>query len=133
MLITVQTGSYCTFDGGDDPNFDPTYPDPSSGGFNGPLNCGGFSATHVISTSYGSNEVDLSPAYEQRQCLEYMKLGLQGVSVLYSSGDFGVAGNGGQCATANGIVNGATLNNGGEGNFNPSFPGTCPYITSVGA
>jgi len=46
--------------------------------------------------------------------------------VLYSSGDFGVAGNGGQCQTANGVVNGAELNNGGEGNFNPSFPGTCP-------
>jgi tripeptidyl-peptidase-1 len=26
-----------------------------------------------------------------------MKLGLQGVTFLYSSGDYGVAGNGGQC------------------------------------
>ena len=51
-----------------------------------------------------------------------------GVSVLYSSGDYGVAGNGGECINANG-----TYNNGTSGMFNPSFPGTCPYITSVGA
>jgi len=62
-----------------------------------------------------------------------MKLGLQGVTVLYSSGDYGVAGNGGQCQTANGVVNGAQLNDGGEGHFNPSFPGSCPFVTSVGA
>jgi len=125
--------SYCTFLGGDANGTDPTYPDTSSGGFTGPLNCGGFSSTNVISTSYSYNEVDITPAYEQRQCLEYMKLGLQGVTVLYSSGDFGVAGNGGQCQTANGVVNGAALNEGGKGHFNPSFPGSCPYVTSVGA
>lgn len=61
-----------------------------------------------------------------------MKLGLQGTTVLYSSGDFGVAGNGGQCCTQAGCA-GGTYNNGGSGTFNPSFPGTCPYVTSVGA
>lgn len=40
----------------------------------------------------------------------------------------GVAGNGGQCIAADG-----TYNNGDSGRFNPSFPGTCPYVTSVGA
>ncbi|KAF9243181.1 peptidase S8/S53 domain-containing protein [Melanogaster broomeanus] len=60
-------------------------------------------------------------------CAEYAKLGLMGVTVLYSSGDDGVAGNGNYCLnpdgsqTADGMI------------FNPSFPGTCPYITSVGA
>lgn len=124
-------GSYCDFDGGDskDPNVDGQYPDPAAGGFTGPKNCGGFASTNVISTSYGSNEADLSAKYEQRQCLEYMKLGLQGVSILYSSGDFGVAGNGGQCINP---TTGA-FNNGSDGIFNPSFPGTCPYVTSVGA
>jgi tripeptidyl-peptidase-1 len=58
-----------------------------------------------------------------------MKLGPQGVSILYSSGDFGVAGNAGQCTNP---VTGA-YNDGSQGIFNPSFPGTCPYITSVGA
>ncbi|KAB5560031.1 Pro-kumamolisin [Coniochaeta sp. 2T2.1] len=118
--------SYCTFEGGNspDPNVDSQY--PSSVG------CGGFVATKVISTSYGYNEADLGARYERRQCDEYMKLGLMGVTVVYSSGDYGVAGNGGQCIDP---VTGA-YNNGSSaegGLFNPSFPGTCPYVTSVGA
>ena len=121
-------GSYCTFEGGDDPTQDAVYPDPF-GGYQGPENCGGFAATKVISTSYAYNEADLTPFYEMRQCQEYAKLGMAGTTILYSSGDYGVAGNGGQCidpATGN-------YNNGSSGKFNPSFPGTCPYITSVGA
>ena len=35
-------GSYCTFEGGDDPTQDATYPDPNPGGYTGPENCGGF-------------------------------------------------------------------------------------------
>lgn len=120
-------GSYCTYEGGDDPTQDAVYPDPY-GGYEGPENCGGFAATKTISTSYAYNEADLTPFYEMRQCNEYMKLGLQGTSFFYSSGDYGVAGNGGQCIAANG-----SYNDGGSGRFNPSFPGTCPYITSVGA
>lgn len=120
-------GSYCTFEGGDDPTQDAVYPDPF-GGYQGPENCGGFAATKVISTSYGYNEADLTAFYEMRQCSEYMKLGLQGTTILYSSGDYGVAGNGGQCIAANG-----SYNDGTSGRFNPSFPGTCPYVTSVGA
>ena len=124
-------GSYCTFRGGDDPTQDATYPDPLPGGYKGPENCGGYAATKVISTSYSYNEHDLTPFYEHRQCHEYMKLGMMGVSVLYSSGDYGVGGNSGQCINGPGIN--ATYNNGTSGRFNPSFPGTCPYITSVGA
>ena len=33
-------GSYCTYEGGDDPREDATYPDPL-GGYQGPQNCGG--------------------------------------------------------------------------------------------
>lgn len=120
--------SYCTFRGGDSTTFDAVYPDPLKGGYKGPENCGGFTATKVISTSYSYNEHDLTPFYERRQCAEYMKLGLMGVSVLYSSGDYGVAGNGGICINKNG-----SYNNGTHGRFNPSFPGTCPYVTAVGA
>ena len=69
----------------------------AAGGYKGAQNCGGFAATKVISTSYGFNEHDLTPAYEQRQCAEYAKLGLQGTSVIWSSGDNGVGGNGGSC------------------------------------
>jgi tripeptidyl-peptidase-1 len=61
-----------------------------------------------------------------------MKLGLAGVTFLYSSGDYGVAGNSGQCCTKAKCA-GGTYNSGTSGTFNPSFPATCPYITSVGA
>ena len=54
-------GSYCTFEGGDDPTQDAIYPSNFTGGFQGPQNCGGFAATNVISTSYGYNEVRLDP------------------------------------------------------------------------
>lgn len=116
-------GSYCNFEGGDskDPNID--------GQYAADVNCGRSRPTNVISTSYGFNEADLGAKYEQRQCDEYMKLALQGVTVLYSSGDFGVAGNSGQCINAEGTA----LNNGSTGQFNPSFPGGCPWVTSVGA
>ena len=44
---------------------------------------------------------------------------MMGTSFLFSSGDYGVAGNGGQCLAGN--------------RFNPAFPSTCPFVTSVGA
>ncbi|POW04279.1 hypothetical protein PSHT_11314 [Puccinia striiformis] len=82
---------------------------------------------HVISTSYGMNEADAVPAYLIRQCNEYGKLGLMGTSFLFSSGDNGVAGNRGVCLNRDGSQS-------VEGKiFNPSFPGTCPYVTSIGA
>ncbi|KAL8986875.1 MAG: hypothetical protein Q9177_003869 [Variospora cf. flavescens] len=129
-FLDALDGSYCA---GDDPVQDSTYPNPSGteaeGAYLGPKNCGGFAATKVISTSYGYNEADLTAAYEQRQCMEYMKLGLAGTSFLFSSGDNGVAGNRAVC------IDPATkeYNDGSSGIFNPGFPSGCPYITSVGA
>lgn len=116
-------GSFCDFEGGDssDPNVD--------GQYSSDVNCGTTPPTNVISTSYGSNEADLSAKYELRQCDEYMKLALQGVTVVYSSGDFGVAGNGDQCINEDGTA----YTDGKTGQFNPSFPGGCPWVTSVGA
>lgn len=128
-------GSYCTYEGGDDPTQDGIYPDPygnGTGAYKGPENCGGYAATKVISTSYGSNEHDFTPFYLQRQCNEYAKLGLMGVSVLYSSGDYGVAGERGECIDGSG-PDAPYILNGTSGRFTPSFPGTCPYVISVGA
>ncbi|MCJ1462898.1 hypothetical protein MMC07_001502 [Pseudocyphellaria aurata] len=121
-------GSYCTFDGGDDPTQDAKYPD-AKGGYQGPKNCGGFSATKVIATSYAYNEADLTARYEVRQCAEYAKLGLAGTTVLYATGDFGVAGSRGRCVDP--VTK--TFNGGANGLFNPSFPATCPYVTAIGA
>ncbi|KAL8739876.1 MAG: hypothetical protein Q9190_007361 [Brigantiaea leucoxantha] len=69
---------------------------------------GGVDQTSMQGFNYqGESDLDLEYAIALGK---YMKLGLAGVTILYSSGDYGVAGNGGQ-----------------------SFPGTCPYVTSVGA
>jgi tripeptidyl-peptidase-1 len=53
--------------------------------------CGVYKPTNVISISYGGQEADLPISYQKRQCLEYMKLGLQGVSFIFASGDSGVS------------------------------------------
>ncbi|GLB38582.1 putative pro-kumamolisin, activation domain [Lyophyllum shimeji] len=120
--------SFCTFEGGDDPTQDGIYPDPLPGGFKGPESCGIIAPPNVVSISYGQDESTVTPAFANRQCQEYAKLGMMGVSVFYSSGDDGVAGGGGVCLNAqhqpvrrNGKV------------FNPDFPVTCPFVTAVGA
>ena len=65
-------------------------------------------------------------SYQQRQCSEFMKLGLQGISIVISSGDSGVAGPADD-DSANGCL-------GSSGQiFSPDFPASCPYITAVGA
>lgn len=130
-FLDALDASYCTYLGGDNPTYDATYPDPLSGGYKS-QDCGRYTPAAVISTSYGSNEADTPASYNSRQCNEYMKLGLAGVTILYSSGDNGVAGNSGQCCTQANCA-GGTYNSGGSGTFNPSFPGGCPYVTSVGA
>ena len=122
-------GSYCSYSAfgetGNSP-LDPPYPDPQHGGYNGSLQCGVFKSTNVVSISYGGQEADLPASYQQRQCYEYMKLGMQGVSLVIASGDLGVAGPAGD-DNANGC-----LGPGGK-IFSPDFPATCPYVTTVGA
>ena len=122
-------GSYCTYSAfgetGNSP-LDPPYPDPQPGGYKGALQCGVYKPTNVISISYGGQEADLPASYQQRQCNEFMKLGMQGVSILVSSGDSGVAGpmgddNADGCLGPTGQI------------FSPDFPATCPYLTTAGA
>ncbi|CEJ55182.1 hypothetical protein PMG11_01453 [Penicillium brasilianum] len=81
--------------------------------------CGIYKPPNVISISYGGPEQNFPIAYQRRQCNEYMKLGLQGVSVLFASGDNGVAGHDGCLGPKKDI-------------FSPTFPANCPYVTSVG-
>jgi tripeptidyl-peptidase I len=63
-----------------------------------------------------------SPAafYMERQCNEWMKLGMQGVTVVVASGDAGVGENG-NCIGPNFDI------------FTPYYISTCPYVLSVGA
>ncbi|KAF8835707.1 subtilisin-like protein, partial [Paxillus ammoniavirescens] len=129
-FLDALDGTYCSFEGGDDPNLDGIYPDTQAGGYDG-KDCGTVKPANVISTSYGYNEADLTPAYTARQCAEYAKLGLMGVTVIYSSGDNGVAGNGNVCLNPDGNVASSQSSDGKI--FNPTFPSTCPYVTAVGA
>ncbi|GIJ91954.1 tripeptidyl-peptidase sed1 [Aspergillus pseudoviridinutans] len=113
-------GSYCS----EISPLDPSYPDPANGGYKGQLQCGVYEPPKVISISYGGAEADLPIAYQRRQCNEWMKLGLQGVSVVVASGDSGVEGRGGDPTPSNCLGNGKV--------FAPDFPATCPYLTAVG-
>ncbi|KAJ6554608.1 family S53 protease [Mycena capillaripes] len=72
----------------------------------------------VVSLSYGFNENQLSPAVQNTVCNQYMQLGARGVSVIVASGDGGVGGS----RPSNTCTR-----------FVPTFPASCPYITSVGA
>ena len=132
IFLDALDASYCTYLGGDQPYVDPVYPDPNEGGFTGPLQCGGAPLSHVFSFSYNQIEAALPVSYQQRQCHEWMKLGLQGVSVLFASGDSGVANryNSGfenSCLTSPEVGPYVDING---TRFSPSFPTNCPWITA---
>lgn len=121
-------GSYCSYSAygqtGNSP-LDPPYPNPAPGGYKGKLQCGVYKPTNVISISYGGAEASLPISYQRRQCSEFMKLGLQGVSVVVASGDSGVEQRGGDPRPSNCLGNDDKV-------FAPGFPATCPYLTTVG-
>ena len=133
IFLDALDESYCTYEGGDQPYIDPEYPDPNEGGYTGPLQCGGAPVSNVISFSYGQIEGALPDFYQQRQCYEWMKLGLQGVSIVFASGDSGVANryNAGYNNSCLNAEYGYVDTNGTK--FSPSFPVNCPYVTAVGA
>ncbi|PMD12023.1 subtilisin-like protein [Hyaloscypha hepaticicola] len=145
------TTSYCTYDGGgprqSDNLFsvDPQYPDPLPGRYKS-KDCGTLKSTHVLSFSDSVDEALFPPSAMIRECHEYMKLGLQGVTIIVSSGDSGVAGREGGCCinpgyapSADGSIISLYINSTtgfpattGK-TFVPHFPDSCPYLTSVGA
>ncbi|KAH9839170.1 family S53 protease [Rhodofomes roseus] len=75
----------------------------------------------TVTTSYGLDENLVSEKLATTICNAYAALGARGVSLLFPSGDGGVSGlhypmiAGEMCTT-----------------FVPTFPSTCPYVTSVG-
>ncbi|KAF7359983.1 Serine protease S53 [Mycena venus] len=70
----------------------------------------------VLTTSYGFNENTVPVSVSIGMCNAYTQLGAVGISVLFASGDGGVSGlQPTSCST-----------------FQPTVPGTCPFITSVG-
>lgn len=95
--------------------------------------CGAYKPTNVISISYGLTENSYSYHYENRQCQEYLKLGLQGVSVIYASGDSGVGNRELLCNLPANWTSYPASDFGDLGGFTPEFPASCPYVTAVGA
>ena len=77
----------------------------------------------IISSSYADDEQTVPFSYAKRVCNQFIQLGARGVSYLAASGDSGV-GETGYCFSNDG-KNSST--------FLPTFPDSCPYITSVGA
>ncbi|EEH18271.1 hypothetical protein PABG_00834 [Paracoccidioides brasiliensis Pb03] len=75
----------------------------------------------VLSTSYGENEQSIPAKYTESVCSLFAQLGARGVSVIFSSGDTGV----GSACQSNDGKNTTT--------FNPIFPASCPFVTSIGA
>ncbi|KAH9041304.1 subtilisin-like protein [Lactarius pseudohatsudake] len=75
----------------------------------------------TIVTSYGGDEQTFPPDYATSVCDLFGQLGARGVSILFASGDGGVGY--GECKKNDGsdIVQ-----------FQPIFPATCPWVTSVG-
>ncbi|KAI1267058.1 subtilisin-like protein [Xylariaceae sp. FL1019] len=76
---------------------------------------------HVISTSYGENEQSVPKSYALTVCNLFAQLTSRGVSVIFSSGDSGTGS--------------ACLSNDGKNTtkFQPQYPASCPWVTSVGA
>ena len=70
----------------------------------------------VLSMSYGFNEGDLTPSFMRSFDIEAMKLGLQGVTIIASSGDSGTMARGsGSCS------------------YNAQLPASSPHVLAVGA
>ncbi|EHK25673.1 uncharacterized protein TRIVIDRAFT_31861 [Trichoderma virens Gv29-8] len=75
----------------------------------------------VVSISYGANEQLFPRSYAQQVCDMFGQLGTRGVSIVVASGNLGP---GVSCQSNDGTK---------RPKFMPSFPATCPYVTSVGA
>ncbi|KAF6844253.1 tripeptidyl peptidase sed3 [Colletotrichum musicola] len=80
---------------------------------------------HVLSISYADDEMSVPKAYAIRACDMFAALTARGVSILAASGDGGSRGTGQRmCYSNDGKGTEITV---------PTFPASCPYVTSVGA
>ncbi|KAM6496816.1 Peptidase S8/S53 domain containing protein [Amanita muscaria] len=75
----------------------------------------------VITTSYGDDEQTVPYDYAVSVCNLFAQLGARGTTAFFSSGDAGVGG--GSCTTNDGT---------NRVIFQPDFPASCPYVTTVG-
>ena len=80
---------------------------------------------YVMSLSYGTYEGSMSSSELEQWDQEAMKLGTQGVSIIVSAGDSGVAGY---------LYQNAKISSNWQSycGYGPQFPATSPYVTTVG-
>ncbi|KAH8168654.1 pro-kumamolisin, activation domain-containing protein [Sarocladium implicatum] len=80
---------------------------------------------HVLSISYADDELSVPRPYAKRVCAMFGLLTARGTSVLVGSGDGG----------ARGARDSSCIVNDGSGRKAAmvTFPGTCPWVTAVGA
>jgi len=71
----------------------------------------------VFSTSYGEGEDTVSTPYMMRIEAEFQKQGVRGITLLFASGDSGVASDDGDCP---------------NGRFTGQWPAGSPWVTGVG-
>ncbi|KAH9008697.1 peptidase S8/S53 domain-containing protein [Lactarius deliciosus] len=75
----------------------------------------------TIIISYGSDEHDLPQEYAMALCKLFAESGAFGISVLFASGNQGIGGGPGGCKDQS-----------GKDQISLAFPGSCPWVTSVG-
>ncbi|KAJ7065361.1 peptidase S8/S53 domain-containing protein [Mycena amicta] len=75
----------------------------------------------TFTTSYGDDEQSVPLDYATSVCNLFAQLGARGASIMFSSGDDGVGG--GNCRTNDGT---------NQVLFQPNFPASCPFVTTVG-
>lgn len=76
----------------------------------------------TFTTSYGDDEQTVPLDYATEVCNLFAQLGARGSSIMFSSGDDGVGA--GNCLTNDGK---------NTKRFQPNFPASCPFVTTVGA
>lgn len=109
LWLDALDGSYCS-----------VKQEPDTG--NGTLQCGIYTPPTVLALPYDYGEYGVSHANLERQCNEYLKLGLQGHSIFFASGDNAVGE----------FPIGPTGCKGNESRvFGPSFPASCPYVYAL--
>jgi tripeptidyl-peptidase-1 len=107
-----------------DPDIDPQWPNPFAEDGYQSLDCGTHTPPKVISVSYAYAEAGFPQEYLRRQCDEYLKLGLMGITIIAGTGDEGTAGRHTACEDP--------APAGERRPFHVSFPASCPWVTAVG-
>ncbi|KAM4066222.1 pro-kumamolisin, activation domain-containing protein [Hirsutella rhossiliensis] len=80
---------------------------------------------HVLTMSYADDELSVPRPYAERVCALFGMLAARGMSVIVASGDGGArGGRNASCRTNDGYNRETTV---------ATFPGSCPWVTAVGA